>query len=179
MPAAKPQWYAAYTTSRGERKAACSLEKSGIEYYLPLQETIRQWSDRKKKLIVPLITSYIFVHITPKEHLKVLQAEGVVRILHFCGKPVPIPEWQINNLRILLGAKIPHEIDFSHFEKGTEVQITSGPLNGLRGNIVLIKGKHKLVISISALDYNLTIDIDPRLVETSIKHREDSSRIRR
>jgi transcription antitermination factor NusG len=165
MPPAEPLWYAAYTTARAEKKVACELVKQGIDHYLPLRVTIRQWSDRKKKVEIPLINSYIFVHIIPKEHLTVLQVSGVVKIIHFDGKPVPIPEWQIDNLRILLGANIPHEADCSDLEKGSEVLISQGPLKGLRGHIIQIKGRQKLAISITALDYNLTIDIDPRLVE--------------
>ena len=159
-----PVWYAAYTRSKAEKRVAWELEKMGVDYYLPLIETIRQWSDRKKKVIVPLIRSYIFVHITPKEHFPVLEVPGVVRILHFCNKPVPIPAWQIQNLKILLGAEVPMSVDCKQFVKGKEVRINQGQLTGLRGKILRVKGQHKLVISISALDYNLTIDIDPGFV---------------
>jgi len=165
MPKAAHIWYAAYTHSRAEKKVALELSKLGIEHYLPLVLTIRQWSDRKKKVLIPLIHSYIFVHITPKQHLPVLQVSGVVKIVHFCGKPVPIPDWQIQNLKILLGAAVPMSTDCKDFEKGEEVQIMQGSLGGLRGKILHIKGQHKLVISISALDYNLTIDIDPSFVQ--------------
>ena len=166
MPPAKTLWYAAYTNAKAEKKVASELVKQGIDHYLPLQLTIRQWSDRKKKVEIPLISSYIFVHITPKEHLPVLQVPGVVKIVHFCGKPVPIPEWQIRNLKILLGSDVPITSEFRDFEKGEDVQITQGPLKGLRGKIQHVKGQHKLVIGISALDYNLTIDIDPHFVES-------------
>jgi len=164
MRTALPHWYAAYTHSKAEKKVACELSKIGIEHYLPLIMTIRQWSDRKKKVEVPLIRSYIFVHITHKEHLPVLQVPGVVKIVHFCGKPVPITDWQIQNLKILLGAAVPMTTEFRDFEKGEEVQITQGSLKGLRGKILRVKGQHKLIISINALDYNLTIDINPAFV---------------
>jgi len=71
-----PCWFAAYTRSRNEKKVAGELEEQHIEYYLPLIKTIRQWSDRKKKVEVPLINSYIFVRIIEKEYLKVLQTTG-------------------------------------------------------------------------------------------------------
>jgi transcription antitermination factor NusG len=166
MPPSKPIWYAAYTHSKAEKTVAVELVKIGVEYYLPLQWTIRQWSDRKKKVQIPLIKSYIFVHIRPKEHMQVLQVPGVVKIVHFDGKPVPIPEWQIQNLRILMGAHVQVSSVAKDFEKGEEVQIANGPLKGLRGKILQMNGQRKLVISIDALDYNLTVDIDPVFVET-------------
>ena len=160
-----PQWFAAYTRSRAEKQVARELEKQGIEYYLPLYTTIRQWSDRKKKVEEPLIRSYIFVHIVEKEYLPVLQVPGVVTIVRFSGKPVPVPDWQIENLKILMGARVPVTQETREFEKGEEVCITRGALQGLRGTITRIHSQHKLVISINALNYNVTIDIDPGFVE--------------
>jgi transcription antitermination factor NusG len=161
----KPQWYAVYTRSRSEKKVAAEFEKQGIDHYLPLITAIRQWSDRKKRVRVPLINSYVFVHITSRKHLAVLQTFGVVKIVHFCGRPVPVPEYQINNLRILLGAQVVLECEPMELEKGQEVRISKGPLMGLRGIIVMIKGKQKLLIRIDALKCNMTVDVDHRLVE--------------
>jgi len=160
-----PCWFAAYTRSRAEKAVARELEKQHINHYLPLYKTIRQWSDRKKKVEEPLIRSYIFVHITDKEYRKVLETMGVVNIIHFSGKPVPIPDWQIENLKILMGAQIPIDHEMREFTAGEEVCIRYGPLAGLRGTVIHVQGKHKLVISINALNYNVTIDIDPGFVE--------------
>jgi transcriptional antiterminator RfaH len=159
-----PCWYAAYTRSRNEKKVARELDEQHIEYYLPLYKTIRQWSDRKKKVEVPLINSYIFVRIVEREYLKVLQTTGVVHIICFSGKPVPIPDWQIENLKVMLGAEVPFTTEIRELEEGEEVIVRSGPLSGLKGTIVQIKGRHKLLIRISALSYNLILDIDPRYV---------------
>jgi len=166
MPSSKPIWYAAYTHSKAEKKVAVELVKIGVEQFLPLQWTIRQWSDRRKKVQVPMINSYIFVHIIPRQHMRVLLVPGVVKIIHFDGKPVAVPEWQIQNLRILMGAKVQVNREAQHFEKGEEVQISYGPLKGLQGNILHLNGHHKLVFRVNTLDYNLTIDIDPVFVET-------------
>jgi transcriptional antiterminator RfaH len=158
-------WYAAYTHSRAEKKVARELQKQEIEHYLPLVKTIRQWSDRKKKVEEPLIRSYIFVHITDKEYMDVLQTAGVMTIVRFSGKPVAIPDWQIENLKILLGASIPIDVENHDFAEGEEVRITRGTLEGLRGTIQQVKGGHKLVISIHALHYHMTVDIDPAFVK--------------
>jgi len=165
MPPSKPFWYAAYTRCKSEKKVAFELARQGIEHYLPLQTTIRQWSDRKKKVQVPLIRSYVFVRITLKEYLAVLQIPWVVNIVHFSGKPVPVPDWQIDNLKILLGAGIPIQRKFHELEKGQEVCINQGPLQGLRGTIISVRRRHMFAIRIHALNYNLTIDIDPGFVE--------------
>jgi transcriptional antiterminator RfaH len=160
-----PHWYAAYTRSCAEKKVAKEFEERQIEYYLPLYRTIRQWSDRKKKMEVPLINSYIFVRIVEKEYLKVLQTRGVVKIICFSGRPVPIPDWEIQNLRVMLGAEVPFTAEFRELMEGEEVIVRSGPLSGLRGSIARVRGQHKLLIRISALSYNLMLDINPAYVE--------------
>ncbi len=111
-------WYAAYTHSRAEKKVARELEKQGIEHYLPLIKTLKQWTDRKKKVEEPLIRSYIFVHITEKEYMDVLHTAGVMTIVRFSGKPVAIPDWQIENLKILLGTSLPITVENREFVDG-------------------------------------------------------------
>jgi len=160
-----PQWYAAYTHSRAEKAVARELQKQGIEHYLPLIKTLKQWSDRKKKVEEPLIRSYIFVRITDKEYRPVLQTTGVVHIVSFSGGPVPIPDWQITNLKILLGTELPTTQENRDLSEGVTVRICRGALEGIRGIIMQIKGRHRLVISINVLHYNLSLDIDPAFVE--------------
>lgn len=164
-PVTEKVWYAIYTRSRNEKVVAREFEKQEIEYYLPLVVTLRQWSDRKKKVVEPLIRSYIFVHIREKQYLKVLQTQGVVKAVCFGGKPVPIPGWQIENLKLLLGTDLSFKHEICEFAAGEEVTIKRGSLNGLRGTILQVRGRHKLIISISALNYCLTIDIGPGWVE--------------
>jgi transcription antitermination factor NusG len=168
IKATDKHWYAVYTHSRAEKKVDRELDKQGIEHYLPLIKTIKQWTDRKKKVEVPLIRSYIFVRITEKEYMDVLHTAGIMTIVRFSGRPVAIPDWQIENLKILMGTALPITVENHDFVEGEEVRITRGTLEGLRGVIQQIKGEHKLVISIHALHYHLTVDINPAYVETVV-----------
>ncbi|MBE0668108.1 MAG: UpxY family transcription antiterminator, partial [Bacteroidales bacterium] len=51
----KPErgWYAVYTHSRAEKRVNERLLEAGIETFLPMQKTLRQWSDRKKLVEKP------------------------------------------------------------------------------------------------------------------------------
>jgi len=64
------KWFVFYTKSRQEKKVNELLLKRGFEPFLPMQAIVRQWSDRKKKVVVPLFNSDIFVcveeHRTPE-----------------------------------------------------------------------------------------------------------------
>ena len=88
-------WYALYTQPRQEKKVVTRLEQLAIEVYCPLLIQVRQWSDRKKKVEVPLLPSYVFVMIAPHERDKVFQVSGVVRYLYWLGQPAIIRDEEI------------------------------------------------------------------------------------
>ena len=157
----KPQkaWYAVYTNSRAEKRVSDRLAEMGIETFLPLQKTLRQWSDRKKMVEKPLISSYVFVNIIPKDYFTVRKIDGVVKFIMIERKPVPIPEAQITNLRILCGSDAEVEISADVYEKGDMVEVTVGSLAGLRGELIRVGRKHKVVIIIIQPGMNLTVDI--------------------
>ena len=100
----KPEerWYAIYTKSRNEKKVALNLQEKGIEVYLPLLKTLKQWSDRKKWVEEPLFRSYLFVRILDKNYLEVLQTDGVVRFITFRQERVPVPDQQIEAVKAYL-----------------------------------------------------------------------------
>ena len=88
-------WYVIYTQPRNEKKVAERLENIGITAYCPLVTQIRQWSDRKKKVQVPLINSYVFVNVSEKEREQVFQVSGIVRFLFWLGKPAVVRDEEI------------------------------------------------------------------------------------
>jgi len=157
----KPEraWYAVYTNSRSEKRVYDRLTEIGIETFLPLQKTLRQWSDRKRLIEKPLISSYVFVKIIPKEFFNVKKIDGVVKFIMIERKPIPIPEVQINNLRILCGSDVEVEVSSDVYAKGDMVEVIVGSLMGLRGELIRVGRKRKVIIRIIQPGMNLTVDI--------------------
>lgn len=145
-------WYAVYTASRAEKKVKERLELCGIENYLPLRTEYRMWSDRKKKILVPLIAGYIFVHIRESVFLSVLTIPGVVSFLKEKGKPVRIPADQIERLRYVENNyEEPIEMSFEDIPAGTLVKIVRGKLAGFHGEMVEIRNKFRIVLRLEKL----------------------------
>lgn len=150
-------WYAVYTNSRAEKKVKERLDEAGIENYLPLRTEYRIWSDRRKKVSVPLISGYIFVRIKKEQTLAVLNIAGVVTFLKEKALPVPIPDNQIVRLRLM----VEHAVDDVEFltsavKIGDKVKVKQGELNGLIGELVEIRGKYKIAIRINYFGCALT-----------------------
>ena len=156
----KYQWYALYTRSRAEKKVYEQLTAFGIHTYLPLKKEKRQWSDRKKWVEVPVISSYIFVYITPAQYRQVFEANGVVAYVSYKGQAVPIPDREIEAMRRTVESKLSYSLESDTLKKGETVTITSGPLKNIQGEVEEVKGQRKLYIRISHIGYMLVLDLE-------------------
>ena len=95
-------WHVIYTKPRAEKKVEERLNNFGIEAYCPVKEEIKQWSDRKKKILVPVLPSMVLVNIDKKQRNKVFDIPGVVRYMFWLGKHVIVKEEEVDSLKILL-----------------------------------------------------------------------------
>ncbi|HAQ19835.1 MAG TPA: antitermination protein NusG [Prolixibacteraceae bacterium] len=153
-------WYALYLKSRTEKKALSELQFKEIETFLPLQRKLRQWSDRKKWVEMPLIPGYIFVRISRKEYYSVLQSNFIMSFIRFEGVAVVIPDHQIDYLKLMLKQEnINIEVTSETFAPGQMIEVISGPLIGLHGKLVRIKGKNKVAIELEQIGYSVLVEM--------------------
>lgn len=152
-------WYALYVKSRTEKKVANELKGHNIEYYLPIQKVLKQWSDRKKWVEEPLFRSYIFVKIELDNYYKVLQIPNAVKYICFEGKAVIVPQPQIEAIKYFLNEKDPENLELQNWTKGKKVEIMSGSLVGLIGELVDVKGKNRVSIEIEAVNRTILLQI--------------------
>ena len=157
MPSQGSHWYAVYTAPRAEKKVSERFNEEQIEHYLPLQTVKRRWSDRIKDVIVPVINGYIFVHIPTSDFKRILNTYGAIAFVREAGAPVPIPDSQMERLRFMVDySEEPVEFTPEQFEPGETVNICRGPLQGLMGELVHVKGKHKVIIRLESFGCALT-----------------------
>jgi len=150
-------WYALYTAPRAEKKVSDRFTEADIEHYLPLQTVKRRWSDRIKEIIVPVVHGYIFVRIAETEFRSVLLIYGAIAFIREFGKPVAIPDNQIQRLRFMCDfSDEPIEFILEDLTKGETITIVKGSLQGLVGELVEIKGKHKVVVRLEKFGYART-----------------------
>lgn len=120
-------WYVVYTKPKWEKKVAEQLTKRGVDCYCPLIIQVRQWSDRKKKVEVPLFNSYIFVRLAEVDRNLVFESTGVVRYLFWLGKPAVVRDEEINTIKKWLTTPDKFEISVSSLQVGDKVVLESGP----------------------------------------------------
>jgi transcriptional antiterminator RfaH len=120
-------WYVVYTKPKWEKKVAEQLTKNGIECYCPLVVQVRQWSDRKKKVEVPLFNSYVFVQLSEADRNAVFNSPGVVRYLFWLGKPAIVRDEEIEVIKNWLDSGADSDISVAKYKVGDTVEVESGP----------------------------------------------------
>ncbi len=135
-------WYVVYTKPKWEKKVAEQLTKSGIECYCPLIIQERQWSDRKKKVEVPLFNSYVFVRLAENNRNAVFQSSGVVRYLFWLSKPAIVREEEINVIKKWLNASNDTDFSIECYKIGDAVKIDSGPFSDQKAVVQEINKTH-------------------------------------
>jgi len=154
-----PAWYAVHTRSRHERKVDTELKRQAFETFLPEYQAWSRRKDRRKKILKPLFPGYLFVQTTMSadRRLAVLQTNSVVRIVGSGYQPVPIPDHEIESVRLLLAGADDAEPHDS-IASGRLVQVMDGPLQGVIG-VVQKPGKRRIVVNVEMLGRSVAASV--------------------
>lgn len=155
------RWIAVLVQVNCEKRTATILRKEGYETYIPTQQEVHQWSDRKKKvdrLIMPMV---VFVRASLREEEWLRNQSFIHRLLALPGSDedkkrfaTPIPDNQIERLKFLIENADSEVTIVSNFKVGDSVRVISGPLNGLEGVVSEIDEKSSVVgVRIDGLGY--------------------------
>jgi transcription antitermination factor NusG len=154
------QWYAIYTMPRAEKKVEERFINKGVETYLPLMTSVRIWSDRKKKLKIPLIPGYVFIQ-SNKEGLKeIYRINGALGIVRHLGEPAKVNQVELDNLRILTTEPDSFQaIDSFDLKAGERFEINFGNFTGLVGYYVRHAGKFRAVICLDSINKMFEVNV--------------------
>ena len=159
------KWFVLYVKSRTEKKVKERFDKKKIEAFLPLMKVVRQWSDRKKTVQVPLFNGYIFVHLHELEFTEVRMIEGVVNFVRQEGKPATVKQEQIDAIRRFIETGLPMESSTDHFAPGERVRINFGPLKDCEGELIAINNEKHFIIRVEIINQVLRISVPPHYLE--------------
>ena len=158
-------WYAVYTRARHEKVVAEELWLRQIESFLPLQERLSTWKDRRKLVQFPLFPGYLFVRTEMQSRgLDVLRVPSVVRIIGFNGVPEPIPAAQIKAVKNLVFNEMPLN-PHPFVREGDRVRIIRGPLREMEGLLLEKKNRYTFILSIALIQQSVACQIEAADVE--------------
>ena len=156
------RWYAVYVRSRYEKKVHQLLLEREVVSFLPLLETWKQWSDRKKRVSEPLFRGYVFVHIDiRKEHISVLDTEGVVKFIGINKTPSVISQRDIDWLKTLTREPDAVHQRVNVLPAGQKVKVLAGPFKDFEGGVVKQGRESRLVVFVQSIMQGIEITIFP------------------
>ena len=159
-----PRWFAVHTKYKSEKIVQRMLAQKSVNTYLPLQKKVRKYQRRVVTVELPLISCYIFVNITKADYVKVLETEYVVGFVRFGKDIIAISDHEINLLQRITNEDIDIFVEKTTYYTGDEVEIAHGHLLGLRGKLVAIEGKNRMLVELEQLGYTLQLSVENNMV---------------
>ena len=149
------KWFVVYTKPQQELKVASQLSAMGITNYCPTITLVKQYSDRKKKVIKPLLSSYVMVEVEENQRNNVYACSGILRYLFFLGKPAVVPANQINLMQDHLNG-VYNDFKVTTLSVGDSHTITEGPFSGVTGKVVETDNT-KVKLELASLGMRITL----------------------
>ena len=158
-------WWIAYTKARFEKALAWDLSNKKIGYFLPMREKVTFSGSRKRKVLLPLFTSYVFLCGTENDRYIAMKTNRICHTIE-----VKDQDRLINELVSIEKALLNHVVidNYTGFSIGTHCRITSGPMMGTEGTIIeRMDAKARMVLEVTILGQGALIEIDSDLLETT------------
>lgn len=150
------QWFVLRTRSRQEKALSTELEARGFECFLPLARHVRYHGGRRTVVMAPLIGGYVFLKGTLDEAYEADRSRRTAQLIRVADQAKLA--WELSQLREAVDRGLALE-PHPHLEKGTRVEVRSGPLRGIQGVVDDRRGC-RLVLQVTALGQAVSLEID-------------------
>lgn len=161
-------WFALRVRPRHEKSVAASLRSRGIEPLLPLYVIRNKWKDRFKEVCLPLFPGYVFSHFEFANRAEIFRTPGVVDIVRFGDVLLPVDPAEMESLQKLVESGLACE-PYEAVNVGERVEICGGPFSGQSGQVIEVRNKLRLVLSVSLLQRFVLVDLDREWVRREEK----------
>ena len=151
-------WYALYVNVRHEKKVMQKLLEKGMEAYVPIVKKMKQWSDRKKMVEVPLISGYVFANLVSGELDKPKFIPGVVNYVKFAGKPAVIKASEMEGLKYFVGnGFVLEETTEEELKVGDVVKFAMSEFKSYTAVVAEITGNNFAIITFEGVAKNFKL----------------------
>ena len=161
-----PHWYVGCVRSCQEKNVARSLDRLGVEYYLPLRRELHRWSDRNKVVERLLLPRFIFIHCPDRQRAALMAEEPRIwRFLSADAKAEIVRDSEMEAFREMVekgGGSV--QVRGEAPAPGDRVRVMSGPLAGMECELVSVAGGRCLAVRLGSLG-TATMDLDILTVE--------------
>lgn len=160
------EWYAFRVRPRHEKSVSALLRSKCFNEFLPLVKVESRWTDRIATVERPLFPGYIFCEVERDHVSAVRSTRGVFDVVRAGSAPLPARREEIESLLSAVRHHLPIETcSLDGFCGGEWLRVTVGPLAGLCGTLVRVRGEQRLLISIALLHRQVLVELPAASVE--------------
>jgi transcriptional antiterminator RfaH len=161
----QPQWYVVRTQTKRERLAAEHLrEIDGIDVFCPMLRYRKATRRGKVWWEEALFPSYVLARFCFIDMQRVVgYCQGVRGFVKFGSLVPPVPAGVVEEMRKTWQEEAVHDVLTlkPRLEKGDEVELAHGPLQGVKGSIVeVLPGAERVKVLLDFLGQPQTVDVD-------------------
>ena len=157
-------WLVLHSRPRCEKRIEELCRQQGATAYLPLLELKRRYGARVRVYHKPLFTGYLFALATPAQVQYLAQNRLVANLLAVADEARFLR--QLAAVQRTLSSGTPVDV-MPHVREGKPVEVCSGPLKGLTGLVVRIKGRDRVVVNVDMIGYAMALEVDASLLKAA------------
>lgn len=157
------RWWVAHTKARFEKAVAWDLLHLGIGYFLPLIEQVRFSGGRKRRVMMPLFPSYVFMCGSDADRHHTMTTDRLCQTIEVNDQLRLVAE--LSQVEQVIEGKV--KIDQYPFAAvGARCRIFAGPFEGLEGTVIERNDRTaRMVLQVSILGRGAAMEIDADLLE--------------
>ena len=155
-------WYVAHTKARNEKAFAWDLLRRDIGYFLPLYEKTTFSGGRRRRVLLPLFTSYVFFCGDEETRYIAMTTDRLAKAIR-----VPDQEGFLKELRQIERAlQGSAKLDpFPEVQVGQRCRVKYGPYKGLEGEVIERCGNTYVLLRVSFISRAAIMKIEPEALE--------------
>jgi transcriptional antiterminator RfaH len=133
------------------------LQNQDIPCFYPKVMVEKLRSGKRSRKLEPLFSGYIFVSLSQLNPVwsKLRSTRGVIRVVGFGGKPLPVEEEVIDHLR----ASLDKVASAGGINSGDDVDLAEGPFAGMRAIFQCYDGDERAIVLIEFMQKNQRISV--------------------
>ena len=152
-------WFALRVKPNHEKRVSELINGQGLEEFLPLYRVRRRWAQRWQNIDTPLFPGYVFSRFERQSWTTIINTPGVIDAVRFGSTLASIEDEEIRALQSVQRSKLAMEPS-PYLRPGQLMRVTAGPLAGINGTLIEMKGLTRLVLSVTLLQRSVLVEID-------------------
>jgi len=156
------RWWVAHTRARNEKALAWDLVRESIGYFLPMKDRVRHSGGRKRRVMLPLFTSYFFLCGTPEDRYRAMTTNRISHTITVADQERFVRELAFLEQALQGQAKLDF---YPQVALGQTCRVTAGPFKGIEGVVVRRSPRARVVLQVGLIGQGAAMEIDADLLE--------------